>query len=554
MLPTPVHLAWRFVALTAVYILGTWYSEAFIVGPGQVTLFWPGAGVAFAAVLRYGWRWAAFIPGAVLAAHMFLAEVPPSFLPFSVLSNLVGALAGLLVVRASGVRPQVTLASGLAMFRGGVAMALVAAAIGTVGLLWSGMVTVGASWEAFVKWTLGDLLGIVCIFPGMLLLTSPPSSDPDMPRAAEYAATRERAAWVLLLVMAYLFVFWAGRENSSYALGMVAVPMALLVWSALRLPPVWTAIGTSTAIFFLTTLTGMGLAGFKSPVTLLDSALLLGFMIVCATVPLALVASVNEQRMGARRALRLAAIEAERQRIELELQVAERTRELHDANQRLELASLTDPLTGLRNRRYLTAQIPADLSFYDREQAHSGIPDNAMVLAMVDIDHFKRINDSLGHKAGDHVLQRCAERLQRLVRAGDYVVRWGGEEFLLVFRPVLRQHVPTLGERIRRCISDAPFELGDGRTVDATCSIGMAEYPLFHGADPSLHWEQMIELADAAMYWVKQNGRDGWATLRPTAGADLATLPGSFHLGASALIAEGSLEVVSSRGTSAVPS
>ncbi|MEO6172201.1 MAG: diguanylate cyclase, partial [Arenimonas sp.] len=117
------------------------------------------------------------------------------------------------------------------------------------------------------------------------------------------------------------------------------------------------------------------------------------------------------------------------QRALLEQQVLERTQQLHAANLQLEHASQTDPLTGLRNRRYLASQLPADLSFYDREHTRLGGVRQSLLFALVDIDHFKRVNDTYGHGAGDRVLQQFAEVLTRLVRTGDYIVRWGGEEF-----------------------------------------------------------------------------------------------------------------------------
>ena len=83
--------------------------------------------------------------------------------------------------------------------------------------------------------------------------------------------------------------------------------------------------------------------------------------------------------------------------------------------------------------------------------------------------------------------------------------------------------------------------------VSLTCSIGLAEYPLFRDAQQQLGWEQMIELADAALYWVKHNGRDGWAALRPTPDTDLATLIGSLQSGAQSLIDNRRLVIVSSR-------
>jgi diguanylate cyclase (GGDEF)-like protein len=238
----------------------------------------------------------------------------------------------------------------------------------------------------------------------------------------------------------------------------------------------------------------------------------------------------------------------EAQRALLEQQVRERTQQLHAANLQLEYASQTDPLTGLRNRRYLANQIPADLSFYDRESARGRHGGQSLLFALVDIDHFKQINDTYGHKAGDHVLQQFAEVLTRLVRTGDYIVRWGGEEFLLVFRPMARQHVSTIGERIRRTIAEHPFEVkAESPPIQMTCSVGLAEFPIARDARHQLGWEQMVELADAALYWVKRNGRDGWATLAPTEHANLAALVRSLQQGAEALIESRLLDVVSSK-------
>ncbi len=220
---------------------------------------------------------------------------------------------------------------------------------------------------------------------------------------------------------------------------------------------------------------------------------------------------------------------------------------LHIANLQLAHASQTDPLTGLHNRRYLATQLPIDLAFHDREQSCPGDSGQALVFAIVDIDHFKRINDTYGHKFGDSALQMFAHVLKNLAQIGDYVVRWGGEEFLLVFRPMDRQAVSGLGERIRCKIAEHAFELGDSVRVALTCSIGLAEYPLFRDAPYELGWEQTVELADAALYWVKNNGRDGWAALRPTENTDRTSLLQSLQAGSQALIDNRQLRIISSR-------
>jgi diguanylate cyclase (GGDEF)-like protein len=215
----------------------------------------------------------------------------------------------------------------------------------------------------------------------------------------------------------------------------------------------------------------------------------------------------------------------------------------------LEHASQTDPLTGLRNRRYLGNQIPVDLAFYAREQARAGggAGEHALLFALVDIDHFKRINDEHGHRAGDRVLQQFAQLMLRMVRTGDYVVRWGGEEFLLVFRPVPRRHVPMLGERIRRCVEQHAFDIGAEQPLTLTCSVGLAEYPLSQEGVEGASWEQVIELADAALYWVKQHGRDGWAQLLPTAPEQLPALLPRLQAETQFLVDSGRLILIGSK-------
>jgi diguanylate cyclase (GGDEF)-like protein len=145
------------------------------------------------------------------------------------------------------------------------------------------------------------------------------------------------------------------------------------------------------------------------------------------------------------------------------------------------------------------------------------------------------------------VLQQFAEVLTRLVRTGDYIVRWGGEEFLLVFRPMPRQYVAAMGDRIRKAVREHRFEVSAETPITLTCSIGLAEYPIARDARHQLGWEQMVELADAALYWVKRNGRDGWATLVPNAHANLAALVRGLQAGAEALVESRLLNVVSSR-------
>ena len=208
---------------------------------------------------------------------------------------------------------------------------------------------------------------------------------------------------------------------------------------------------------------------------------------------------------------------------ELEARVTERTAELEEISralqqksEALEATSLSDPLTGLHNRRFLVAHIEHDLlQVLRRHEARlrhgAPLPDDAdMAFFLLDIDHFKRVNDQHGHAAGDAVLMQMRGRLQQVFRAGDYLVRWGGEEFLIVALGTSRRHVPELAERARAAVADRAFDIGGGTELAVTCSIGFACFPPEPDWPRALEWQAVVRLADAALYQVKRGGRNGW--------------------------------------------
>jgi len=188
--------------------------------------------------------------------------------------------------------------------------------------------------------------------------------------------------------------------------------------------------------------------------------------------------------------------------------------ELEQAYVRLAEQSITDPLTGLRNRRFLTGQMEHDVALtlrrYDEYLRHGGArpAEHDFVLFLIDLDHFKQVNDTYGHAAGDAVLMQLRERLQRVFRDSDYLVRWGGEEFLIVARGANRDDALTLAERARASVSSAPFEIAPGQWLERTCSIGFASFPFAPQAPHWLAWGQVVELADRALYMAKNMGRD----------------------------------------------
>lgn len=178
-------------------------------------------------------------------------------------------------------------------------------------------------------------------------------------------------------------------------------------------------------------------------------------------------------------------------------QLEERNAALGAANAQIEELSQTDPLTGLRNRRYFARAAASSAAAQTSNTA----------FYLLDLDHFKAVNDVHGHAAGDAMLVQLKGRLASVTREQDHLVRWGGEEFLVVTQGLDRQGAVDLAERLRRSVSDIPFTLPDGATITKTVSIGFSLLVRDAAGEVST-WEQAIALADARLYVAKQNGRN----------------------------------------------
>jgi two-component system sensor histidine kinase ChiS len=185
----------------------------------------------------------------------------------------------------------------------------------------------------------------------------------------------------------------------------------------------------------------------------------------------------------------------------------EHTERLEAALRDLAEASITDPLTGLRNRRYLVQRIEDDAAV---ERRHAEQPVQDLIFFMMDIDHFKRVNDVHGHAAGDSVLQGVSARLKEVFSQDDHLIRWGGEEFLVVARTGSRAVAETLAERARARVADEAFVLDDGTSLPVTCSLGFACLPFFEAQPGVLSWQDVVRVADLGLYAAKQAGRNGW--------------------------------------------
>jgi diguanylate cyclase (GGDEF)-like protein len=173
---------------------------------------------------------------------------------------------------------------------------------------------------------------------------------------------------------------------------------------------------------------------------------------------------------------------------------------LRAANERNRILSVTDPLTGAFNRRYMMEQLPREL---ERCRRYG----NPLSVIMCDVDHFKQVNDVKGHSAGDDVLQQFVARMQRSIRAtSDWVARLGGEEFLIVLPETGFQGAMFVAEKIREIMTSVAFVTREGDVV-ATSSFGVASTEL-HGPDLAMKSETLIRAADQCLYTSKQSGRN----------------------------------------------
>ena len=197
------------------------------------------------------------------------------------------------------------------------------------------------------------------------------------------------------------------------------------------------------------------------------------------------------------------------------IQLEEKNAELSKAYKQMENISMTDKLTGINNRRFLENSIERDLSQTARcyENWYTGQGDKPIdediIFFLIDLDDFKDINDNHGHTVGDQVLQQLVQRMANVFRQSDYLVRWGGEEFIAVARFIDRKEAPNLARRMVDEVRKKPFVLSPNAVTTLTCSVG---YSCFYGAHDreNLNWQKLFVIADSCAYVVKYSGKNGW--------------------------------------------
>jgi len=450
--------AGMFFLLVALYAAGGAYSTLLIRHSGEVALFWPASGVALAGVVVFGLRWAVFVPLGALVVHLVFDPVPAKFIPYSLAGNYLGALAGGWLLLRVPLREPMSVRFGLRSLSAGTLMAVVSAAIGSFGLQQAGMIGAEGIPAAALRWFLGDLLGVASVAPAMMLALAPPNRRRVLPARHSYAPETERLLWNVALTASFLLMAWAGSEGGHYAMGLVALPLTVLVWSAIRFPPLHTALAITLTMMLIAGLAGLGLAGYPPPSELREGLNLLAFLIVVAVLPMMLALAMHQQRVIA---------------------------------VTLKQRANVDPLTGLANRNAFEEQVGAVL-------ASPGT--SPMAMAYLDLDHFKLINDTASHVAGDAVIRGIAGVIEAHRHRDDLLARTGGDEFALL----LRNCTPMVAEDRARSLLRAieGYRCGwDGQMLASTASIGLVAFLPGQG-----EYAQLLSQADAACFTAKEQG------------------------------------------------
>ncbi len=460
------------IAVFLVYVPAAALGLSLALPGTSASPFWPPTAVALTALYFGGIRlWPGVLAGALVVnlAYMLQLGLPWSrALPVALQVGLGNALEA--VVAIALLRAVLGKQFPFDSLRGLLAFALIcagfapvlAATVGVLGTRSIGMDSAPFA-EHWLTWWLGDASSALVMAPALMVLWRSRAAPVSRARAIELTVLTA----ALLLGAALSFGALGTSAMGNVPLAFVLLP--LLLWSVLR----FQTFGAALAVLMMTVVALLDAADARDPLVSAGhnaSLLLLQLsMVVTATATLSLAAALSERnRLGTR----LAATNAELRKL-----------------------AFHDPLTGLPNRRLLRDRLQQVI----RQARRSG--GRAAVLYL-DLDRFKRINDTLGHEAGDELLREVAERLRLTVRQEDSICRVGGDEFVVLLREV--DGAPAAGAVAGKIIEALrqPIALADGE-VTTTTSVGIALIP-----DDSEDADDAIRRADQAMYVAKQQGRN----------------------------------------------
>lgn len=431
-------------------------------GPNEVTLVWPSTGIIFGAMLFFGLRWWPLPAVSVLLLHLTVSPVPLTFLPWSIASNVIGALVGVWFVQrfVPDLFERFDIGTGAGALGGGVVLALTSGAFGSIGMWLSGQSQVDALFTDALRWAIGDLFGIIAVTPAVLLglrrISRPPT--PSLPTDYDYAGASEQRIWVGLTCLVVLAAAWMRSAEPSQALAMVGLPLATLIWGAVRLPPFPVALMNGTISLLMVVAINFGFAG-PLPTTTLAATSLTAFLCVIAAIPITLSLGTQQRRQATARLLQRAN---------------------------------TDPLTGLLNRSAFEYQVRRAI------QEGAGKP---MALAYIDLDRFRLVNDATSHAIGDQLIGVVAGILHAKLPSRDQLARIGGDEFAVLMHDVTQEAALNRAESLCRAVAECRFQAGE-HVATPTISIGLVAL----AGDDEQDFGGLLALADTACFAAKEHG------------------------------------------------
>ena len=452
--------------VAAAYFIAAKLSLLLAIPPGYATAVWPPSGIALAAMLLFGGRiWPGIWLGATLVN--LTVELSPATAVIIGTGNTLEALAGAAIVqRFIGIPRRFERGRDVALF---VAAAAVSCTIAATVAVTSLAITGSMTWLQFLQnwwtWWQGDVTGIIIVAPFIL--------NWSLRRAAPWPWQKrlEAACFGVLLLVVTHFAFSLGDTAglpSPFALTFAILPF--MIWAALRLGQrvVTTAIAACCTFAVYYTVDELK----TLPQVSLNETLLTLLAFISTIVVTGLV---------------LSAVTTERSRAMDRLE-----RVLDDLREQ----AMTDPLTGLYNRRFMW-------EFLQREWIRSRRKDVPLAVIMIDLDYFKRVNDTFGHQAGDFVLTAVSALLRTHIRSTDIVCRHGGEEFALILPEATLEIVRRRAEDIQAAIKRLDLDFRNVPLGRITASFGVALFP--DNADGP---DAMLRAADEALYTAKSEGRD----------------------------------------------
>jgi diguanylate cyclase (GGDEF)-like protein len=419
----------------------------------SVTSIWAPTGLALAAVLIWGYRmWPAIAAGAFLA-NLTTAGQLGSSLGIAT-GNTLEALVGVFLLRrVAGFRPSLERVNDVVslVVYAGVISTAISATIGVTSLWIAGLVPHGQIPATWRVWWFGDLGGDLVVAPALLIFAARP--------------TLERRPWLRVeagvsatVLVALSVIAFSSRFSFVYVL------IAILLWVALRFGQPGTAVAGLVVASIAVWMTAHGRGPFiggSSDAALLRAQLFVGVATVSGLVTSAL--------------------------------ISERRRAEH----RLQVLAEHDPVTGVWNRRRFTEELERWIAYAHRYGGQGAV-------LMIDVDHFKAINDTFGHAVGDQALARVAALLEERARSTDIVGRLGGDEFAVLLPNADEEQAAALAAALLDKVRSQGTVTMPGHSMPITISIGIALFGPSLPLDP----EDVVRNADLAMYQAKDAGRD----------------------------------------------